>query len=204
MGLACYTGGYTATNGWLLEDEGLPPLLIDAPHGVEDWLAQRRVQPAAVLLTHQHFDHLLGLPGLLEAQPGLEVYAHSAPSPALTLETMLGMNGLSAACRVTRTLAGAERLEVAGREFALAYIPGHSVDSLTFYEQAAQRVFTGDTLMAGTTGRTDFPMGSTAQLLTGIHQHLLSLPDATAVHSGHGASTTIGAERVGNRLLQRP
>jgi hydroxyacylglutathione hydrolase len=93
-------------------------------------------------------------------------------------------------------------LKLAGLEMQLAHIPGHSVDSVTFYLPSHGVLFSGDTLFAGSVGRTDLPGGSTSQLLSGIRKHLLKLPEQTQVFSGHGPATSIGEEILRNPYLQ--
>jgi glyoxylase-like metal-dependent hydrolase (beta-lactamase superfamily II) len=93
-------------------------------------------------------------------------------------------------------------LRLAGMEIQLAHVPGHATDAVTFYLSDAGVVFSGDTLFAGSIGRTDLPGGSTSQLLEGIDKHLMSLPAATRVLSGHGQATTISREAAGNPYLR--
>ena len=88
-----------------------------------------------------------------------------------------------------------------GQSIEVAHVPGHSVDSITFYLQDEGVVFAGDTLFASSIGRTDLPGGSTETLIAGIHKHLLTLPAETRVLSGHGPETTIGQEAGNNPFL---
>ena len=85
-------------------------------------------------------------------------------------------------------------LRIAGLEISLAHIPGHALDSVTFHLVDHGVVFSGDTIFAGSIGRTDLPGGSTTQLLDGIARHLMTLPPETKVYPGHGPATTIGRE----------
>jgi glyoxylase-like metal-dependent hydrolase (beta-lactamase superfamily II) len=93
-------------------------------------------------------------------------------------------------------LAGTSRVEVAGCGIHVAHVPGHSDDSLIFFDPAARRVFSGDTLMDGTHGRTDFPGGSYDQLIQGIRSKILPLGDDVTLCPGHGECSTIGAQRT--------
>jgi glyoxylase-like metal-dependent hydrolase (beta-lactamase superfamily II) len=112
-------------------------------------------------------------------------------------------------------LAGGEHLSVAGVEIDALAVPGHTQGSMTYRVRAGAAaeadgseradepdvLLTGDTLFAGTIGRTDLPGGSMPRILQSIASQLLSLPDETVVLPGHGAATTIGAERAGNPFL---
>jgi glyoxylase-like metal-dependent hydrolase (beta-lactamase superfamily II) len=87
-------------------------------------------------------------------------------------------------------------------EVKVSHVPGHSLDSITFYFPEEGVVFAGDALFAGSVGRCDLPGGNFEMLVSGIREKLLTLPDETRVLSGHGPETTIGRERVGNGFLR--
>jgi hydroxyacylglutathione hydrolase len=193
----CFTGGFTATNGY-----AVPTLhgwiAVDAPEGFADWLTSQHLNVVALLLTHAHFDHVVDAAKIVRTY-GCPIYSWEKSTAESRLETYLweaaGMKLSVTDYPVDFELAGKDRIDVAGIQFSLAHIPGHSPDSVAFIDPLHQMVFTGDTLMQGTMGRTDFPGGSTALLLRGMRRHLLSLPDSTQVFPGHGEPTTIGEER---------
>lgn len=201
MKLSQHTGGFTQTNGYLLETvDG--NLLIDAPEGAAAWLAQNGVRVDHVLLTHQHYDHVLEAAALQAG--GAKLHAFSAYSTLLTLEEPARTWGMPISVKpyqVDALFDVGSVLKLAGLEFEMAHIPGHASDSVTFYLPVHGIVFSGDTLFAGSIGRTDLPGGSTQQLLDGIAKHLLTLPPETRVYSGHGPATTIGREIAGNPYL---
>jgi glyoxylase-like metal-dependent hydrolase (beta-lactamase superfamily II) len=198
-----FTGGITATNGYLAHAPG-GILAIDAPDGFAEWIAARGVKVDALLLTHMHFDHVMDAAAILESH-GCQVYAHSEISADLTLEGFLGgLMGTSFAVErfpLDRVIAGEPSLEAGGLEWELLYVPGHSADSLCFYSAECATAFTGDTLMAGGIGRSDFPGGSSALLTSGIRSKLLSLPPETVIYPGHGPDSTIGQEADTNPFL---
>ena len=92
-------------------------------------------------------------------------------------------------------------LALAGKTIGLAHVPGHSTDSVTFHFADANALFAGDTIFAGSIGRTDLPGGDTRLLLDGIDGKLLTLPPETRVFPGHGPETTIGREVASNPFL---
>jgi glyoxylase-like metal-dependent hydrolase (beta-lactamase superfamily II) len=92
-----------------------------------------------------------------------------------------------------------EVLTLGGLRFEVRFTPGHSPGSVSFVGEG--RAFCGDALFNGSIGRTDLPGGDYATLMASIQSQLLSLPDSTIVHSGHGAETTIGVERLTNPFL---
>ncbi len=201
MKITSYTGGFAQTNGYLVETAD-GNLLIDAPEGMAAWCAERGVRVDHVLLTHQHYDHVLDAAALQEA--GAVLHALEDYSTELTLENAARAWGLPISVvpyRIAERLDVARILSVCGLEFQLAHVPGHAADSVTFHLPAASLVFSGDTLFAGSIGRTDLPGGSHELLLDGIARHLMMLPPETTVLAGHGPPTTICAEREENPYL---
>jgi hydroxyacylglutathione hydrolase len=201
MKITSYTGGFTQTNGYLVETPD-GNLLIDAPEGIAEWLRGNGVRADDVLLTHQHYDHVVDAAALQVA--GARIHAFAPYSQELTLESAARAWGMPISVEPYRidSLFQIERpLCIAGMEILLAHVPGHATDSVIFHLPTENLVFSGDTLFAGSIGRTDLPGGSTRQLLDGISRHLLAMPPDTRVLSGHGPATTIGREAAGNPFL---
>lgn len=201
MKITSHTGGFAQTNGYLIETAG-GNFLIDAPEGVADWLADKGVSVTDVLLTHQHYDHVLDARALQDG--GARLHAYAPYSKELTLEIAARAWGMPISVepyRIDALFEMARPLRIAGLEILLAHVPGHAADSVIFHLPDQKVVFSGDTLFAGSIGRTDLPGGSTTQLLDGIGRHLMSLPPETRVLSGHGSVTTIHREATGNPFL---
>lgn len=197
-----FTGGIAQTNAWLIQSPR-GNLLVDAPEGAARWLLARGAKVDALLLTHQHFDHVQDA-AQVKAEHDCRVLAWSAFSRELTLERLVGAIGgreLVPEFRVDEVLAGRDQVEAGGWVWNLLHIPGHSPDSLCFHLPETGDVFGGDVLFFDGVGRTDFPGGSFEQLLEGIENKLLVLPDATRLHPGHGPATTLGRERHHNPFL---
>lgn len=187
--------------------------LLDAPEGVilvdpgaEPGRILRAVgkRPlAAVLITHTHLDHIGALDDVRSrlARKG-EVYgprleAAYFDDPNGNLSALYGMP-----LRVRpaeRLLGGGERLRIAGAEVEVRFVPGHSPGHLVYLFENI--LFAGDTLFAGSIGRSDFPGGDPHLLLEKIRSEIFSLPDATRVLPGHGSETTVGTERRHNPYL---
>ncbi len=201
--LSSFTGGVAQTNGWLIQN-GSRSLVIDAPQGMARWLEGKGLALEALLLTHQHFDHVLDAAAIAAAH-GCPVLAFSPHSKDLTLERLYSViSGGTFAVppfEVTRQLADDEDLTLLDTRWRVLHVPGHSPDSICFHVEAEHCLFGGDVLFRDGVGRTDFPGGSWEQLLSGIEEKILCLPDETAVHPGHGPSTTIGRERLRNPFL---
>ena len=199
-----YTGGIAATNGYVYENnEGV--ILFDAPEGIAAWLIKNKITPAAIVLTHQHFDHVMDA-AQVAAQYHCPIYAWEDYSQDLTLETLFAQHsGFSVdvpAFDVTHKLKKTDTLALLGVDWKLFHIPGHSPDSVCFYDSANHLLMAGDVLFAEGVGRTDFPGGSHQRLISGIKEKLLPLPDLTKVYPGHGPDTTIGHERQSNPFLE--
>jgi hydroxyacylglutathione hydrolase len=201
--ISMFTGGIAQTNGYVLKLPG-GTLLVDAPEGVAAWLTRRGVKVDALLLTHQHFDHVLGAAEVV-AEHGCRVFAWAPLSKDLTLERLFGaVTGMGYAVTeftVDEVLEGKSEIEVLGERVPLFHIPGHSPDSVCFYLPERGLLFGGDVLFLDGVGRTDFPGGAFQQLAAGIERDLWPLPEATVVYPGHGDDTTIGRERAENPFL---
>lgn len=172
-------------NVWIVGDDA-EVLVIDPAHdaaGIAGAVAGRTVQ--AVLLTHGHDDHirharefadLVNAPVLLN------------PADQMLWETVYPGTTPDA------EIADGQRFEVGGTELIALHTPGHSPGSVSFHAPGLGAVFTGDTLFAGGPGATGRSYSDFPTIIDSIRDRLLSLPAETAVHTGHGDSTSIGAE----------
>ncbi|MFN0129512.1 MAG: MBL fold metallo-hydrolase [Verrucomicrobiales bacterium] len=203
-----FTGGFCQTNAYLLHTAG-GRLLVDAPDDCAEWLRGLGVRVDALLLTHQHFDHVMDVARIV-SDHGCPVVAWTQPSPELWLNRLFssftGWELEVAPYSVTTALGGpgrgeGESVTLLGESFQILHVPGHSPDSICFYHAASSQCYCGDTVFAQGVGRTDFPGGDTRQLLDGIRSKLFSLPDNTVLLPGHGDVTTVGDEKTGNPFL---
>ena len=196
LNLKRFTGGYAATNGYLIEaPEG--DILVDAPEGVDRWLDEEGIEVTDLLLTHLHFDHVMDAAKIRGR--AARVFSYAQLSKDLSLEDMFGQifDGAFAVedFESDEILVGVNSVEVAGLELEVIHVPGHSPDSVCYYSQLHGQLFGGDVLMRAGYGRTDFPHGDQQLLFSGIREKVFSLPDEVTVHPGHGGDTTVGQEK---------
>lgn len=191
------------TNGYYLETAS-GGVAVDAPEGFANWLRRRGKTVSVLLLTHQHFDHVMDA-ALIQREFGARICAFAPFLRSLTLAELMEMaSGVPLKVEpfaVDEVLEGKAEVEAGGVKWKIAHIPGHSPDSITFYNPDENLVFGGDVLFKESIGRTDFPGGDGERLIRGIHEKLLVLPDDTRVLPGHGGDTTIGSEREENPYL---
>ncbi|MCD8483978.1 MAG: MBL fold metallo-hydrolase [Verrucomicrobia bacterium] len=205
MEIRCYTLPPIGTNSYLLippESEGA--ILVDAPLNsfatVEKVLVQTGRKLSALLLTHGHWDHTLD--GWRFNQAGIPVYAHRGDDLLLSQpEAMSAFSipGLKMQpVHVDHWVKGDDRIAIAGMDWEVRAVPGHSPGSVLFWCEQAQLAFVGDALFAGSVGRTDLPGGDFAELETSIRTQIYTLPPATRVFPGHGPETSVGTEMQSN------
>lgn len=201
-----WTVGELATNCYLVWCENTRQAALVDPGGKGEQLLaaleDRELQLKALVNTHGHADHMAGN-SYLQAATGAEILIHAADAPMLVeparnLSLFLGQDIKSPPAG--RLLHDGDGVAVGQEELQVRHTPGHTPGGISLVAEGL--VFSGDTLFAGSVGRTDFPGGSREELLRSIESRLMVLPDETRVLPGHGPETTIGAERQSNPFLQ--
>ncbi len=168
------------------------------------FLERGKLTPVALILTHGHMDHIAGVEPLREKFPAIAVYIHKLDSNMLTsaAANLSVLSGLSLTAKKADVLIDEDNIiEKAGVKLRVIHTPGHTPGGICFYCEKDGIIFVGDTLFAGSVGRTDFPNGDTKQLIDGIKHKLLTLPEDTIAYPGHGPETTIGQEKAYNPFL---
>lgn len=201
-----YVVGPVMTNCYFAVNEDTGEMLVIDPGDAAEHLIakikEKRLMPAAVLLTHGHFDHASAAEKVAEAFD-IPIYAHEMEKE--TLETpsvnLCGMVGEREAYHADQYVKDGDILNLAGFEIQVLYTPGHTKGGCCYYIEKEQALFAGDTLFFESVGRTDFPGGSAATLLRSIQEKLMCLPGQTKVYTGHNETTTIGWEKQNNPFL---
>ncbi|MPM65110.1 Hydroxyacylglutathione hydrolase GloC [bioreactor metagenome] len=192
--------GMLAVNCYLVLDEAAERLFVVDPGDDADLIvAAAREMPhreAVILLTHAHVDHIGAVPEVARALKVKTVWLAPGDVPMYGSPSNNLLPYLAAVAGLPPTVS-----EWPWRDPELLSTPGHSRGGSCFYFRSRKILLSGDTLFAGSVGRTDFPGGDFALLEQGIREKILTLPDEVKVYPGHGPATTVGAERRNNPYL---
>lgn len=198
MGVCCYIA---------ICDQTKEAVIIDPGGDEQDILAacqQEELTVKYIINTHGHPDHVCGN-GLLKEKTGAEIIMHGADADFFgqeQVEQFFSQLGLPASPPVDIRVADSDEIIFGREKFTVIHTPGHTPGGMCLYSKP--NLFSGDTLFTGGVGRTDFPGGSTQELLHSIKTRLLTLPPDTIVWPGHGYGgdrSTISEEKVSNPFL---
>jgi hydroxyacylglutathione hydrolase len=202
-----FTVGPVAENTYLFRRDGSDSALIVDPGDEADKLLGAidalDVTLEGILLTHTHFDHVGAVAPVANAT-GAEVWVPEKEAFVLAdINSFVPWPGFGPfeSYDAEHTLAGGERLELAGFDIDVLFTPGHSPGHVTLSIPDEEAVFSGDVLFQGSVGRTDLPGGDWGTLLESLRTLVEALPAETAVYPGHMGITSLGAERATNPFL---
>ncbi|TDV48930.1 MBL fold metallo-hydrolase [Actinophytocola oryzae] len=211
------TGAFQANCYLVAAGEGEPCVIVDpgqdAVEPITEALRKYRLSPVAALLTHGHFDHVFSVTPICDGND-IAAWIHpddremlSDPMKGISQQGLSFFGGrleMREPAEVRELVDGAS-LDLAGLSMTVDHTPGHTRGSVVFHttlEEGGRVMFAGDTLFAGSIGRTDLPGGDMRTMSRTLRDKILPLPDETVVLPGHGNSTTIGRERASNPFLQ--
>lgn len=176
----------------------------DGAQELEDFFDAHELTPDAILLTHGHFDHVWGV-GKLLARYRIPVYLH--PEDVDIMDRTTGASAMQSFSFLkhdfpTVPLADGDVITTAGTAWTVIHTPGHTPGSVCYYSARNNLLLSGDTLFAGSIGRTDYYGGDYDVLMASIKEKLLNLPGETDVIPGHGQPTSIAREGMYNPFLE--
>jgi hydroxyacylglutathione hydrolase len=182
-------------------------MVIDPGDDIADVLAviqKHKLKVKQIVITHAHIDHVGGAMKLRAATGAPILLNHNDYTLLKMLDLQADWIGMQSPGKVEidHSLNDQDKVEAGSLIANVMHTPGHTEGSICLYFPAEQKLIAGDTLFAGSIGRTDLPGGSFEKIMRSLHDKLLSLPDETAVVPGHGPPTSIGAERETNPFLK--
>ena len=205
FGFRTFSVGFLEANCTIVWDGSGKALVVDPgdePETILAFLEAERLDLAGIFLTHGHFDHISGVDGIL-ARHAVPVAMHRADEELAFSpfnRSITGYGGMERTALLDLSPADGEPLA----QFPLARVlhtPGHSPGSCCLHFEDEKLLIAGDTLFAGSIGRTDLPGGSAGEIVKSLAR-LAALPEDTSVVCGHGPSTTIGREKASNPYLE--
>ena len=212
MTVVGFTFNAFSENTYLLIDDATQQCAVVDPgcyapaeqQALAEYIGTHGLQVVLLLNTHAHIDHVLGNQFVLDTWPGTPYLLHRLDLPVLhSVPTYAGNYGFPnyQPAEPTGELVAGQPVRFGDTELEVRFAPGHSPGHVVFYHPPTATVIGGDVLFRSSIGRTDLPGGDHATLLHSIATELMTLPDATVVHAGHGPATTIGEERRSNPFL---
>ena len=182
-------------------------IVIDPGDDIERVLSlikKHNLQVKQIVITHAHIDHVGGAMKLRTATGAPILLNQNDYALLKMLDVQAAWIGMPAPGKVDieQSLGQSDKVKVGSLSAEVLHTPGHTEGSICLYFPVENKLIAGDTLFAGSIGRTDLPGGSYEKILHSLHDRVLALPDETVVVPGHGPLTTIGEERESNPFLQ--
>ena len=197
--------GPIETNTWIVHNEQKDCLIVDPSSGcseVTGFISDNGLNPQAILLTHAHFDHFIGIPEIQRIFGDIPVYAHPQEKILLTNAGYNGSIMIGNAITYDKDTVDVTvgKMRIGSFDLEVLFVPGHSLGGVAY--KFGESLLCGDILFAGSIGRSDFPGCDGELLIRGIKEKILTLDENTVVYPGHGGRTTVGREKRENPYLK--
>jgi len=199
-------GAYRANCYIIYNSETKRAIVIDPgdeSHLIINKCDELQLVPEVILLTHGHFDHMMGAKSLADSL-GIQIYAGLFEKEILADPSLNCAETYDYDVKLTEAkwLNDNDKLEVAGFNIKVIATPGHTIGCLSYYFEEENVLFTGDTIFKGTYGTTTLPTGHLPTLIDSIRLKIFTLPGHTCVYPGHGLPTTISVEIQENMITK--
>ena len=212
LSIASFTFNAFQENTYLLYDSSSAELLIIDPgcyteeeeSRVHDFVQEKSLKPRAILLTHAHIDHVLGLHAMQQTY-SIPVYLHPKErSNLVNLPNYAPLFGIRdyKEVEVSESLQKGQSIPIGQTALQVREVPGHAPGHVVFYLSEQKLLIAGDTLFYQGIGRTDLPGGDQRTLIRSIREQIYTLPDEVEVYPGHGPRTQVGYEKQHNPFVR--
>jgi len=196
--------GRIETNTYIIPNDNGTCLIVDPAENCDEvsaYMKEKKLEPIAILLTHGHFDHIMGVSEIVDEYSSAEVFIHGDDKEKLGNPARNGSAyfGESFTFSKNINLLAEGAMKIGEFEFKVFHTPGHTQGGCVFVFDDV--CFCGDTIFAASVGRTDLPGGNHSQLIKSISEKIMTLPPQTTLCPGHGGRTTVEREKRSNPYL---
>lgn len=204
FGINTYAVYDPATRKCAIVDPGMSN--AEEEEAITDFVKRNDLEVIHIINTHLHIDHAVG-DSFASRHYGAPILAHRDDEflgARMRMQAdMFGIRERVEDVTITGYLEDGEKIKIGEGTLEVLHVPGHSPGGAALYDREDGFVIAGDSLFAGSVGRTDLPGGNASQLLSSVREKLLALPADTVVYPGHGPATSIGREKAHNPFLAR-
>lgn len=198
--------GSVGTNCYIVRREDSDRCVVVDPgdNGAQigRYLGEKHLVLEDILLTHAHYDHILGVSDLISRAGGrICIYEGEQELLGDSAWNLSDLHGTPVGLQADVLLKDGQVYETAGMKFRVIHTPGHTKGSCCYYEEEEEALFCGDTLFFESVGRTDLPTGNTRDMMRSLREKVLTLPSGVRAFTGHGPVTEIGYEKENNPFL---